>query len=172
MEPYKAEKSKVAVLGSLFIGFFYFTILSLLLTCGTLLFSITHMDSDNMSTNSTVQTNYGSESYSSHLSIHADQMMQHSDSLINKLHSLPFTNNVIIIVILVTTGVYMCISILGIVGGIKLLKMSKGSRTYGFVLSAISIVLFGPIGIVVGIIGLYILLDNRTIAYFEAHRYA
>lgn len=61
---------------------------------------------------------------------------------------------------------WLCIGIPGIITGIGLLKMKRWARIVGIVLSAIRLIDF-PFGTVLGIYGLWVLLNKETEALFE-----
>jgi hypothetical protein len=61
---------------------------------------------------------------------------------------------------------WLCIGIPGIIAGIGLLKYKRWARILGIVLSAIRLISF-PFGTILGIYGLWVLLNKETEALFE-----
>jgi hypothetical protein len=61
---------------------------------------------------------------------------------------------------------WLCIGIPGIITGIGLLKMKRWARILGIVLSAIRLIQF-PFGTILGVYGLWVLLNKETEALFE-----
>lgn len=170
MEYFQAEKSKIKVLGSLFIGLYSLVALLIVVSFAALVYNFAFMDSSFKYFNSAIQEQPVSQSHSSHHTTQTSQLTQPPLSMSDGLHSLLHSGNIMTPVILVILSLYLCMNIIGIIVGIRLLRMARGSRSHGLALSVVSILLYGPIGVCVGVVGLIILLDKRTIAYFEAYR--
>ena len=63
--------------------------------------------------------------------------------------------------------VVMALSIPGIIAGIGQLRFREWARIMGIVLSALNL-LHIPLGTILGVYGLWVLLNNQTVALFQA----
>jgi hypothetical protein len=61
----------------------------------------------------------------------------------------------------------IALSIPGIIAGIGLLRLREWARIMGIVLSALNL-LHIPLGTIIGVYGLWVLLNNQTVALFQS----